>query len=675
MTSWIYIYTPEGDARQGYPVTRESEISCTLMGDCFIKLVFNLPESTFFSAGSYIIHNRQKWSLLKGAKPESLANVNGYKYELKFYAQQHQMQRCRLFWTQGSVREVTFNLTTGLQNFAQLICDNVNAFLGKTNYSDTAPIFWSVGDIPEHLSDKNIYLAFDGASCWDALANVCNAFGVEWWTEEVFGNSTLKLHFGKCEQGEAVTFAEGGIISKMPASKRGEDSKYGTRFYVYGGTQNIPDDYYDSQNGGTTNHVSAKRLHLPKGLEYIDSRDNLEGYEVIEQVVNLDDIFPTNTETIDNVIERTETTDGVETTYYKIVCVNTPFTPSDKLATTLGAKFLTGSLMGREYDLIHASDFSITKTFEIVARNEGTGDSSIITPNEYLKPKAGDTFVLTGVKLAEERIAEAEQRLYDAALALAKENSADTSVYECPTNPVHCAYIDCNYGLGQRVALVGNAFGDGRISRIQGFTKKLWNEYDATYSVGDNARYTRYGAFAMITTDLKAESAKQFQSLRNNNGRVDTELKIIASSTGNIADIERKVGILIGDDHDKSVRDIAAEVAGGGGGSSALQVIRSDNNQPSSREVNPNAVYEWTLPLEGGGRFTLRTRSATFPTEEVWVLRFSIGTAGDYIVDSRDGYPIKWANGEAPTFEVGKYYELSFRIINATFLGVWSSFS
>ena len=650
-------------------------MSCTLMGDCFVKVVFNHPNVLNFRMGSYILYKGRKWTMLNSGNPESLSNANGYKYELKFYAEQHQLQRCRFFWTQGSVREVSFNLTTRLQDFAQLICDNINSFLQINTPIYVEATQWSVGYIPEHIASKNIYQAFDGASCWEALNAIANAFDVEWWVEDNNDTHTAKLHFGKCEIGDTIDFEEGGIVSKMPLSKRGEGSKYGTRFYVYGGTQNIPEDYYASQDGGVTNHVSAKRLHLPSGVPSIDVRENLERNEIIEQVVILDDIFPTNTETINNVIPRTETVDGVETTYYKIVCVDTPFNPSDKLATTLGAKFLTGSLMGREYDLIHASDFITSKTFEIVARNEGAGDTSLITPNEYLKPSAGDTFVLTGVRLSEERIQEAEQRLMTAAEAIAQEYGADTTVYECPTNPVYCAKVGYSFDLGQRVMLVGNASRRGRISRIQGYTKKLWNEYEATYSVGDNARYSRYGAISTIATNLKVEAEKQFQTLRNNNGRVDAELKIIANNTGNITDVERKVGILIGDDHDKSVRDIAAEVAGSGGGSSALPVIRSSAVLPAMDNINPNAVYEWTSPLKGGHTFVLHTRVLTFDTEEVWILRFSIGTAGDYIVQSSSRYPIKWANGEAPTFEVGKYYELSFRFINTTFLGVWSSFS
>ena len=101
MTSYIHIYTPESDQRAEYPVTRDSEVSCTLMGDCFVKVVFNHPNVLNFRMGSYILYKGRKWTMLNSGNPVSLSNANGYKYELKFYAEQHQLQRCRSFGLKG----------------------------------------------------------------------------------------------------------------------------------------------------------------------------------------------------------------------------------------------------------------------------------------------------------------------------------------------------------------------------------------------------------------------------------------------------------------------------------------------------------------------------------------------------------------------------------------------
>lgn len=86
--------------------------------------------------------------------------------------------------------------------------------------------------------------------------------------------------------------------------------------------------------------------------------------------------------------------------------------------------------------------------------------------------------------------------------AYAAKNSSDTDVYTCETNPVYCTVNDKNYNAGQAVLLVDPRFGlNGRLSRIQGYEKKLYNEYIATYTIGDNTPYSRIGS---IESDVKA---------------------------------------------------------------------------------------------------------------------------------------------------------------------------
>ena len=87
-------------------------------------------------------------------------------------------------------------------------------------------------------------------------------------------------------------------------------------------------------------------------------------------------------------------------------------------------------------------------------------------------------------------------------------------------------------------------------------------------------------------------------------------------------------------------------------------------------------VTNLTLEQKKGCTFVLSTDSKKDSEDNVWVIRFSISidNSGIYQVNAGEGYSIKWANGVAPTFENGKYYEMSFRLIGTTFLGVWASF-
>jgi hypothetical protein len=299
-------------------------------------------------------------------------------------------------------------------------------------------------------------------------------------------------------------------VKNIPA-KKGDDSSYGTRFYVFGSTRNLTSDYGQAPQGGETNHVSEIRLRLPDGQRYIDAIPGLSGSDIVEQVVFFDDIYPKNTETVTSIetVDR-EIIEGQTDKAYVMYCKDTPFRPSDMIkGETLGATFTSGSLMGRDFELsinykpeTWKPEDGFDKKFEIIAQVESSGESQLIIPNESLHPEPGDTFVITGVKLPKERIEEAEKELLKAGESYAAKHSSDTDVYDCETNPVYCQENKKNYDAGQAVRLVDPRFGEsGRLSRIQGYEKKLYNEYIATYTVGDNTAYSRIGN---IESEVKA---------------------------------------------------------------------------------------------------------------------------------------------------------------------------
>ena len=231
----------------------------------------------------------------------------------------------------------------------------------------------------------------------------------------------------------------------------------------------------------------------------------------MEQVVFFDDIYPKNTETVTSIetVDR-KNIEGQTDKAYVMYCKDTPFRPSDMIkGETLGATFTSGSLMGRDFELsinykpeTWKPEDGFDKKFEIIAQVESSGESQLIIPNESLHPEPGDTFVITGVKLPKERIEEAEKELLKAGESYAAKHSSDTDVYDCETNPVYCQENKKNYDAGQAVRLVDPRFGEsGRLSRIQGYEKKLYNEYIATYTVGDNTAYSRIGN---IESEVKA---------------------------------------------------------------------------------------------------------------------------------------------------------------------------
>lgn len=492
------------------------------MGDYYIELPFSLLTPLDFPLGSYITYKGRKFEIMSEVYPDFDNKTGGYKYTLQFQAQQNHMKKFICFWLGGDNPEAVFHNTTDLASFGALIVANMNKALGGNN--------WQMGSVNVEHPETNKLVSFNGDTCWNALSSIAETFDVEWWTEE--NGSIVTLHFGKLNFGTPETFKRGEVVKSIPA-KKGDDSEYGTRFYVFGSTRNLTKEYGQSEQGGVTNHVSEIRLRLPDGQQYIDARPGLTKNEIKEVVVFFDDIYPKNTETVTSVetIDRT-IIEGQTDKAYVMVCNNTPFLPSDVIeGETLGAHFTSGDLIGWDFELALIDDNGdnidpatwkpedgFNKKFEIIAQVETSGEEYLITPNDSMKPQAGDTFVLTGVKLPQQRIDEAEQELLDAGTSYAAKHSSDTTVYDCETNPVYCTHNEKNYEAGQAVRLMGPQFGtDGRLSRIQGYEKKLYNEYIATYTVGDNTPYSRLGS---IESDVKASLYSQRIGIAENGAAI-----------------------------------------------------------------------------------------------------------------------------------------------------------
>lgn len=364
------IYDSSGKAIYIAPVTKDAIIKNTLMEEYYIELSFNVIDVVPFGRGCYILHKGRKFEIMSNVHPEPLSSGNGYHYTLRFESQQSQMKRCKVFWRKGTNLETTFHNTTDLASFGALIAENVNAFLGTNN--------WSVGGVPSDISAQTKLISFNGDTCWDAINLIAQTFDVEWWTVE--NGEKVSIYFGKLEIGTAEEFVVGDVISGLP-TRNGDDSEYGTRFYVFGSTRNLPSDYNDTEQGGVANHVSEVRLHLPNGQKYIDAWPNLQQKDVVEQVVFFDGIFPKNTETVTGIstVDR-EIIEGQTDKAYVMECADTPFTPENLIeGETLGCTFTSGSLMGRSFEL-SIKETGFDKKFEIVAQVEGSGDNVIIIP-------------------------------------------------------------------------------------------------------------------------------------------------------------------------------------------------------------------------------------------------------------------------------------------------------
>ncbi len=482
----ITIYNKTGEEFRQVSVSDNAVRRHQLMGDNYVLLTFVLADFIEVRKGCYILYEGFKYEVTRTVYPEQDPDTGGWKYEVYFDAIDSLLTRYNIFYRRQGVQEVAFSLTTNLLAHAQIVADCINYELGGED--------WQVKDVPVDLQEKTVTISYKGEKLFDALTLLAQNYDCEWWIEP--NGDTVHICFGKLERGSEEEFRVGEAVTSLPR-RAGDSSNYGTRFYCYGSTRNLSSSYGHAEQGGATNHISEIRLRLPDGRSYIDAWEDLEPEDVVHQVVFFDDIYPKNTDTITAIETRQGTIQDSDETFdvYVMKAGNTPFTPAHLIpGQTLGCVFTSGALEGWEFELmIDESNFD--RKFELIYQTVGSGDNPIIVPNASLHPSPGDTFILTGIELPEERIREAEEELLEAGKTWALKNCRDTDVYDCPTNPVWCTRHDKNYELGQKVRLMDPRFGEaGRSSRIQGYEKKLYNPYEAVYTVGDNTVYSRLGA-------------------------------------------------------------------------------------------------------------------------------------------------------------------------------------
>lgn len=341
----------------------------------------------------------------------------------------------------------------------------------------------------------------------------------------------------------------------------------------------------------TTNGIVNRRLLLPEKDEdgnplkgYIDVCDFESEEEAVEDVVIFEDVYPSRVSKIveiarsDEYVDEQQEQDGsiTETAWraykYKddLFNSNNPFDIDNygildaELQITFQSGLLNGMTFGVAYD--KESHF-----FEIQR------DTATNLPNETIKPKVGDEFILHGFNIAmlsdsnTDYISNAEKELLQKAREYAAKLNIDTTTYQCTVgcDTAYAAEAATPGSLfmqpGQRVNLVNTAyFEEGRISRVLGYEMPLDLTYDnPVYTIGEKTKYSRIGA-------------------------IEDRLNGIGNQTGNFASMLGGGGI---------------SGSGNGGGGAIHLIGRYDATAPSDR----NAYSALRARLE----FALKTAAET----------------------------------------------------------------
>lgn len=587
----IKYYDNDGNiqVRCSAPVTQDALVHYELMQSHYCKLSFKLSKPIYFLLGDFIDTPYGRFELIDLTKAKDNDTI-GYSYEILFDAYYRKFKNKILKYRPNTgSQEATFSLTSTISTHVEVIMKSLAYYakLDKSYLYD--PKFEGEGTDYTYVIDASVdanaakLITYSNTSMLDAIANIAQTFGCEWWFE---GNI---LHFGTCENTNAITdFRLNDNIVSMSSSQ--SQSTYANRVYAFGAARNLPSGYKNDADADITKDgVVEKRLMLPNSAECSDKNKQLlaeNGFELkngyiqvsglredqyVEGVTTNDDIYPRNLIKTSKVTSyekdveddsTPEEGDFIKRTFYRVNSLSIINEDGEKTgdmafrksyilsSKNLHIVFQSGSLNGMDFEcefnpdgveeILKDDDGNPilkdgkeqinpkSQVFEIVA-NEDYGR---FLPDTTLHPKEGDTFVLynwDSTKLGDTLVSAASNELLTDAIKDLKKSMIDPTTYTC-TAEANYSYNQGRgnlHGVGDRVNLYNKGYGDSyRASRIIGYEFCLDIPYDgAKYYVGEKPSYSRLNAMESKIEELVYNG----QSYLNGNGGSGRSIYIIKS--------------------------------------------------------------------------------------------------------------------------------------------------
>lgn len=459
-----------------------------LMSLCYISLSWDDENNIQLPAGSYIEYNGEKYRLIEPYDP-SFKDESTFQYTPKFYDKIALWSKKPLFLVTDTGEETDWSMTAYPGQFMEAVVRALSKYTGETfTYSVDASIAQSTME----------YISFQNKNIFDGLTEIANKWDVEWWVE---GNI---IHLSKCQYGEPITLEVGKNVG-IPTVTNNKDG-YFTRFYAFGSTKNITQEYDD---GGFTNGLVNKRLTLNPSLYpggYMDIRPDLHPEEVFVKTLIFDNIFPSSKLVISGV--RAELKDYIDSDgnkiqvgesegkplykqyaiwYFKIDGFNFNNSTYDKddnpegmllSGLDLSVIFESGQLDGRDFKLTYHEK---TQEYEINFVEES---GSIIVPGTVsLIPADGDNIVLYNIRMPEEYVSSSQEELAEALLSEMERYKRNMNSYSFPSYPVSFYEENLDMKVGQSVSFI---YGGNNLStRVLKVEKQLDYPIEQTITIGE----------------------------------------------------------------------------------------------------------------------------------------------------------------------------------------------
>lgn len=444
----LTLYDSYGNVKARIAPDESSTQDKEIQGDNLLKLSFTLYEFVPIDVNDYVDYGGERYWAVEKYAPAQKSTVE-WEYSLQLYGIESLIKRFLVLNNTDGGNEAVFTLTGRPVDHVRLIVKNINDGMdGTTNFKAGAV-----------EGTENVVIDYTGKYCHEALKELAEAVGTEWW----FDGETLNLC--RCEHGEEVALGYDKGLTSLDRDTA-DGAKFYTRLFPIGSTRNIDPEKY-----------GHSRLMLPDGAQYVDV--NVEKYGIIHHYEQsaFADIYPRRVGVVGSVRhEDVKDKDGKPFTIYYFRDNDLPFDPNDYEIGGLVKRvsFQEGSELaglGTDNDHYFEVNFnSDTKEFEIITIWPYDDDTQL--PGGTLVPKAGDKYILWNIRMPDEYYGLAEKELRSAVDEYNRRHALDVSRYKAPTDHVWMEDTGTELFIGRRIRLESKeyfpetGYRQSRITRI-----------------------------------------------------------------------------------------------------------------------------------------------------------------------------------------------------------------
>lgn len=480
----ITIYDKTGRERATVSPSDNSTQTKEIQGDNLLSLSFTTYEHIELDVDDYVEFEGERYWLTERYRPKQKSERE-WSYDLKLYGVESMIKRLLVIKMVDGEDEPVFTLTAPPREHVAMIVRCMNNGMG--NITD-----WKTGQVD---GTENIVIDYFGKYCDEALKEIAEKVGAEWWVE----GQTVNVC--RCEHGEQIALGYRKGLLGLEADKA-DNVKFYTRLYPVGSSRNIDPDKY-----------GFSRLQLPDGKKYVEINADKYGRVDHYEQDAFADIYPRRTGKVSSVrSEEKIGEDGDPFTIYYFKDDDLPFDPNDY---ELGGKvkrvsFQEGSELagiGDEDDGTYYFEVNFnsdTREFEIITIWPYDDDTQL--PVDKLIPKDGDEYILWNIRMPEEYYRLAEEEFLTAVEKYNEENALDVSVFKSSTNHVWIEDNAVDLFIGRRVRLESEEYFPEtgyRDSRITKITRKVNLPSSMDIEIGDALSRTSMQKMNADLTDTK----------------------------------------------------------------------------------------------------------------------------------------------------------------------------